>query len=73
LGDGAEGLADVLAGTYRDVECRFYFDPADGQLALLEMFPEEDVDPCELYFADYREVQGRMLPGRAGSKFAMAT
>ena len=61
---GVEGLADVLAGAYRDIECRFYFDPDDGQLAAIEMLPEKDVDPCELYFADYREVQGRMLPGR---------
>ncbi len=61
---GVDGLADVLAGAYHDIECRFYFDPADGQLVLLEMYPEDDVDPCELYFADYGEVQGHMLPGR---------
>jgi hypothetical protein len=28
------------------------------------MFAEEDADPCELYFSDYREVEGRMVPGR---------
>ena len=59
-----EGLFDVLAGPYRDVDCRFYFDPADGRLAALEMLPEEDTDPCELYFSDYREVEGRQFPHR---------
>jgi hypothetical protein len=62
--DGREGLADVLVGLHRDVECRFYFDPADGEMVAMEMFPEEDTDPCELYFSDYRETDGRMLPGR---------
>jgi hypothetical protein len=61
---GYDHLLDVLAGTYRDVECRWYVDPADGQLVAMEMFPEEDADPCELYFTDYHEVEGRQLPGR---------
>jgi S1-C subfamily serine protease len=59
---GVEGLAEVLSGTYGGVECRFYFDPQGGQLALVEMWPEEDADPCELYLSDYEEVEGRMLP-----------
>jgi hypothetical protein len=28
------------------------------------MWPDDDADPCELYFADYHELDGRMLPGR---------
>jgi len=62
--EGHEGLCDVLLGVYRDVECRFYFDPADGQLAAMELIADEDDDPCELYFHDYHEVQGRMFPRR---------
>jgi hypothetical protein len=46
------------------VECRFLVDTDRGQLAALEMFPDEDADPCEIYFSDYREVQGRLLPHR---------
>ena len=38
--------------------------PTTGNWPPLEMTPEEDTDPCELYFSDYREVEGRMLPGR---------
>ena len=62
--EGHEGLCDVLSGVYRDVECRFYFAPADGQLAAMELIADEDDDPCELYFHDYHEVQGRMFPRR---------
>jgi S1-C subfamily serine protease len=61
---GYDGLADVLVGSYGGVECRFHFDPQQGELILLETWPEEDTDPCEVYFDDYREVQGCMLPHR---------
>jgi S1-C subfamily serine protease len=61
---GHDGLVDVLAALHDDVECRFLFDPAAGYLVALEMYPEEDVDPCELYFGQFKEVAGRMLPGR---------
>ena len=54
----------MLAGTYKGVECWFYFDPARGDLLALEMYPEENADPCEVYFSDYRAVDGRRLPGR---------
>jgi S1-C subfamily serine protease len=58
------GLADVLIGTYGGVETRFLVDPGDGGLREVEMWPDDDADPCELYFADYHELDGRMLPGR---------
>ncbi|MEX0677504.1 MAG: trypsin-like peptidase domain-containing protein [Pirellulales bacterium] len=59
---GHEGLLDVLAATHDDVECRFMFDPDDGYLVAMEMYPAEDVDPCELYFGDFKEIEGRMMP-----------
>ncbi len=61
---GHDGLCDVLVGFFDDVECRFLFDPAEGTLVAMEMVPQEDVDPCELYFSDFQEVGGRRLPGR---------
>ncbi|MBX3412083.1 MAG: trypsin-like peptidase domain-containing protein [Pirellulales bacterium] len=61
---GSANLAEVLRGTYANVEVTFAFDPTDGRLLALEMFPANDVDPCELYFSDYREFDGRRLPGR---------
>jgi S1-C subfamily serine protease len=55
-------LADCLVGTYGDVEARFYFDPDRGDLVGLEMQLSEDQDPCEVYFGDFRETDGRSLP-----------
>jgi S1-C subfamily serine protease len=62
--EGHDKLADVLVADHGDVECRFLFDADSGQLAALEMLPEEDTDPCEVYFSLFHEVEGRLLPGR---------
>jgi serine protease Do len=67
---GHEGLADVIIGTHKGVECRFYFDAAEGNLIAMEMFPDDDADPCELYFSRYRDVGGRMIPGRIEIRYA---
>lgn len=66
---GREGLVDVLVGTHKGVDCRFYFDPADGRMLALEMFSSEDSDPCEIYFSDYRETGGRLMPGKMEVRF----
>ncbi|MBN2473014.1 MAG: trypsin-like peptidase domain-containing protein [Pirellulales bacterium] len=55
---------DALVGLYKGVECHFLFDPVEGHLLAVEVFPEEDVDPCEIYFSEYHQVDGRFLPGR---------
>jgi hypothetical protein len=60
-----EGLFDVLVGTAAGVDCLFYFDPAGGLLVALEMYPEgSDTDPCEIYFVEYGEYEGRHFPRR---------
>ena len=28
----------------------------------LEMFPDNHVDPCEVYFQDFRDIDGREVP-----------
>jgi hypothetical protein len=61
---GYDGLADVLVGSHKGVDCWFYFDPVRGDLLALEMYPADNADPCEVYFSDYRDVNGRLLPGR---------
>jgi len=66
---GHEGLVDVLIGSHKGVECRFYFDPAEGRLLALEMFADEEADPCEIYFSDYRNVDGRNWPGRIDVRY----
>jgi len=58
----SQELCDALTGTFGGVECRFIFDAKSGNLAALEMFRSPDDDPCELYFSDYMELEGRVFP-----------
>jgi S1-C subfamily serine protease len=58
------GLCDALVATHNVVETRFLFDPQSGLLIGMEMFPENDTDPCEVYFDDFRAVDNRQLPHR---------
>ncbi|MEX2091456.1 MAG: hypothetical protein WD971_02205, partial [Pirellulales bacterium] len=57
-------LPDCLVGIQGGVETRFYFDPVEGDLVGIEMQAAEDQDPCEIYFSDFRPVDGRRLPHR---------
>jgi len=66
---GTQGLVEALVGLHGGVECRFYFDPAEGHLLAWEMWPAEDADPCEIYFSEYRESGGRWLPRRMEVRF----
>jgi hypothetical protein len=66
---GRDKMYDVLVGVYDVVETRFYFDPNGGHLIAMEMFPDTYADPCEVYFDDYREVEGRHLPHRLEVRF----
>ena len=59
---GRKGSFDVLVGTHDVVESRFVFDPETGQLVAMEMFPDTGVDPCEVYFSEYAEVGGQLIP-----------
>jgi len=61
---GRPELVDVLVGLYGGVECHFSFDPKTGLLLAIEMFPEENADPCEVQLFDYRPVGGRQVPQR---------
>lgn len=65
-----EPLFDVLVATHDVAESHFYFTPEDGRLAAVEMFPDTNVDPCEIHFSEYREVMpGRWLPFRLTAKY----
>ncbi len=66
---GKEGLVDVIIGTTAGVETWFYFDPTEGTLLALEMYADDNVDPCEVYFHDYKETDGRFLPQRIAVRF----
>jgi serine protease Do len=66
---GRTDPVDVLVGLYGGVECRFSFDSKTGLLAAIEMFPEENADPCEVQLFDYRPVGGRQVPQRMEVRF----
>jgi S1-C subfamily serine protease len=57
-----DGLYDVFVGTHDVVEANFLFDPASGRLIAVELFADENVDPCEVYLGDYRDNDGRQVP-----------
>ncbi len=57
-------LVDVVVASDRGVEAWFYVSPETGHLLAVETFPGRDIDPCELYFSEYREHQGKQVPGR---------
>lgn len=61
---GRDGLFDVLSATRNVSESLFYFEPATGRLAAVEVFPDSGADPCEMLFEDYRQVAGRDVPHR---------
>lgn len=62
--DEAGVLNDILLGTQNVVEFRMKFHPKSGQLVGVEMVPDAAVDPCQIDFEDFREVDGKAFPHR---------
>jgi hypothetical protein len=60
---GIDGLFDVVSATYRGIDAWFYFD-SRSQLAAMEVYADEHVDPLEFQFSNYHTVDGNLLPGR---------
>ena len=55
---------DVIRANYAGIEGKWYFDRKDSKLIAAEVQVLRDEDPCELYFSDYKAVDGRTLPHR---------
>jgi len=49
----------VLVATRGAVETNFVFDKDDHKLLAMEMYPDIETDPCELYFEDY-QIDGKL-------------
>jgi serine protease Do len=60
---------DVLRTNHAAVECKWYFSKADHTLIGCEAHITRDDDPCEVYFSDYKPVDGRMLPHRLDIRY----
>ncbi|MFK7769272.1 MAG: S1C family serine protease [Mariniblastus sp.] len=54
---------DVLVATRGSIETHFMFDKTNQRLLALEMYPDSDVDPCEVYFGDYVVDGDLTVPG----------
>jgi S1-C subfamily serine protease len=62
---GPEGpAADCLVALASGMELRLYFSIDDCRCVGIELFAADDADPCELWFDDFREQEGRLLPFR---------
>ena len=58
-----KGLGDVLVATRGPIETNFVFDKTNQRLLAIEMYPDSDVDPCEVYFEDYVVDGDLSVPG----------
>ncbi len=64
------GLADVLVGTFGGVETPILRSiRATASCDSSKCSPDDDADPCEFYFTDYHELDGRMFPGEFEVRF----
>ena len=59
---GSGPMVDVLVATNDVIETRFFFDVERGSLVGLEMYPDVEVDPCEIYFREYQTIGGQQVP-----------
>jgi S1-C subfamily serine protease len=62
--------AEVIRTEATGVPCKWYFSTKDQTLLGLELTPDRDEDPCEVYFSDYRKVDGRLLPFKIEVRYA---
>ena len=55
---------EVLVTEHAAAVAKWYFDKKDSRLLGAEVNPVRDEDPCELYFDDFKPVDGRLMPHR---------
>lgn len=55
---------EVIRANYAGIEGKWYYDLKTAKLIAAEVQVLRDEDPCELYFSEYKAVDGRELPHR---------
>ncbi|TMQ35320.1 MAG: trypsin-like serine protease [Planctomycetota bacterium] len=55
---------EVLRTEHAATPAKWFFSPKDQTLLGAEVSVVRDDDPCEMYFSDYKPVNGRQLPHR---------
>ena len=61
--------AEVLQTEHAATPVKWYFSLKDQSLLGFEATVIKDEDPCEIYFSDYRKVDGRDLPHRIEARY----
>lgn len=65
---------EVIKTKHATFDAKWFFDlPKDGKpqrLVACESYVSKEDDPCELYFGDYKTVDGKELPHRIEVRFA---
>ncbi|MCE9562311.1 MAG: trypsin-like peptidase domain-containing protein [Planctomycetes bacterium] len=60
----------VIKTKHGSTECKWYFSLKDNSLIGFETYTDkEKEDPCEVYFSDYKAVEGKQLPHRIEVRF----
>jgi hypothetical protein len=59
----------VLHTEHAAVRGEWHFTPQDARLLGFEVTISKDEDPCEVYFSDYKPIDGRSLPHRIDIRF----
>jgi S1-C subfamily serine protease len=65
LPHGPDNLVEnCLVGLYEGMDVRFFFAAQTGDLTGIELYSADDADPCEIFFSQFSEVEGRRVPHR---------
>ncbi len=54
----------VLRTKHGSTECKWFYSKQDHTLLGVESYITKDEDPCEVFFSDYKPVDGKQLPHR---------
>lgn len=60
----ARVMCDVIRTRHAAIEAKWYFDTKEHKLIYGEVIAVENEDPCEVYFSDYKPLDGRLFPHR---------
>jgi S1-C subfamily serine protease len=60
---------EVIHTEHAAVPAKWYFSQKDHTLAAVEATVDREDDPCEIYFSDFRKVDGRLLPHKIDVRY----
>jgi S1-C subfamily serine protease len=67
---------EVIRTVHAGMPAKWYFSTRDetrGQLLGFEVWPDREEDPCEVYLAEYKDVEGRKMPHRIEVRYGDKT